>query len=76
MVSNSARKSYTKRRRSSHCVGLRAKSCRSTYGCSYTKGKKKFCRRDWNTKRHGKSIGRRKNGGTRRRRRSRSRCRT
>ena len=38
--------------------------------------KKKFCRRDWNTKRHGKSIGRRKNGGTRRRRRSRSRCRT
>ena len=80
MVSSSARHSYRKRRRSSHCVGLRAKSCRNSYGCSYTKGKRKFCRRDWNTKRRGKSVGRRKsvghrikNGGSRRTRRIRLR---
>ena len=74
MVSSSARKSYKKRRRSSHCVGLRARACRSTYGCSYTKGKKRFCRRDWNTRRRGKSVGRRiKAAGSKKTRRHRHR---
>ena len=50
--SASARRSYRRRVKSSHCRGKGPAVCRSKSGCKYTRGKKRsFCRKSRNTKR-------------------------
>ena len=49
---SSARRSYRKRVRSSHCRQKGPAACRGTKGCKYSSGKKRsFCRKTKNTKR-------------------------
>ena len=49
---SSARRSYRKRIRSSHCRQKGPAACRGTKGCKYSSGKKRsFCRKTKNTKR-------------------------
>ena len=57
------KRSHKRKQRSSHCVGLRRHRCKRTVGCKYvSRGRKRYCRRDWDTRR-------RRSGGTSRRRR-------
>tara|TARA_Y100001958_G_scaffold157996_4_gene154597 strand:+ start:255 stop:446 length:192 start_codon:yes stop_codon:yes gene_type:complete len=59
---SSARKSYARRRKASHCTGKRARTCNKTRGCKHASGKKRsFCRKT-------KSTRRRRGGGRTRRR--------
>jgi hypothetical protein len=49
---SSARRTYRKRIRSSHCRQKGPAACRGTKGCKYSSGKKRsFCRKTKNTKR-------------------------
>ena len=51
-LTNSAKRSYRKRVRSSHCRRKGPAACRGTKGCKYSSGKKRsFCRKTKNTKR-------------------------
>ena len=57
--SASARRSYRRRIKGSHCRGKKPKACRTASSCKSASGKKRsFCRKSWNTKR------RRHTGGT------------
>ena len=50
--SASARRSYRRRVKSSHCRRKGPAACRGTSGCKYTSGRKRsFCRKSKNTKR-------------------------
>ena len=77
MVSRSAARSYRRHRRSSHCVKLKRRTCRSTAGCKYANGRKRrYCRKARNTRRRRYKLRLRhkrrrtsvRRGGTRRRR--------
>ena len=51
--SASARRSYRRRVKSSHCRRKGAATCRRTSGCKYTSGRKRrFCRKSKNVRRH------------------------
>ena len=57
--SASARRSYRRRVKGSHCRGKKPRACRAKSGCKPASGRKRsFCRKSWNTKR--------RRGGTRR----------
>ena len=82
MVSRSAARSYRRHRRSSHCVKLKRRTCRSTAGCKYANGRKRrYCRKARNTRRRRYKLRLRhkrrrtsvRRGGTRRRRGGRQR---
>jgi len=63
---SSARKSYARRRKASHCTGKRGRTCNKTAGCKSARGKKRsFCRKTKSARR----TKRRGGGRTRRRRR-------
>ena len=50
--SASARRSYRRRVKGSHCRGKKPQACRAKSGCKPASGRKRsFCRKSWNTKR-------------------------
>ena len=66
--SASARRSYRRRVKSSHCRGKGPAACRGASGCRVASGRKRsFCRKSRNTKRHRGGMGcGKKVGGSRR----------
>ena len=71
--SASARRSYRRRVKSSHCRGKGPAACRGASGCRRASGKKRsFCRKSKNTKRHHRG-GRRRTHRRRRHKRSHKR---
>jgi len=60
---HSARRSYRRRVRGSHCRGKGPASCRGRKGCKYASGRKRsFCRKVRNTHRRRRRSARRRGG--------------